>query len=270
MSSRWAFASSLGLVVLAWFPLVIMAGAALTDRTIRLPDGGTSHLNGIELALADRRLAAALAASIAVALPAGLLSTAIVAANLCAFRFASATLGTKSTKLAGAASLAALVVPDLALALGVVLVLGSFGLGPSFAGLVYAHTLLGCLVTLPLALSLTSRIPFTMESAAMDLGCTRTQAAWRVTVPSNRNILAAAFLVSLILSFEDFVLALFVTPPGTTTLPLYVASLVKFRRLPEANALGLGLTIVALATVAALYKLTGVQLRTQGSEGTAR
>lgn len=246
-SGRLTFAA-FALILLTWLPLGFMARGGLAGKNTRSPDGVILQQSGVQLAFGDPRLGDALKVSVVVAFLAGLLTTLIVAINICALRLAAACLASRSVSypLVSAISVGALVIPDLALGVGIALLLAWLGVGRSLVSLVYAHTLLGCLVGMPVALTLTDRVSLAMEMAAMDTGCGKIQAAWRITVPSHRQLFMAVFLLSSILSFEDFVLALFVAPSGVTTLPLYVYSLIKFRRIEEANALGLLLTLFAL------------------------
>jgi putrescine transport system permease protein len=93
-----------------------------------------------------------------------------------------------------------------------------------------------------------------LEAAAMDLGCHRWQAFWRVTLPLLRPGIAAAWLLSFSLSLDDLVIASFTTGPGATTLPMKVYSSVRLGITPEINALStLLLGVVASALLLVHY-----------------
>jgi putrescine transport system permease protein len=59
----------------------------------------------------------------------------------------------------------------------------------------------------------------TLEEAAMDLGAKPHQVFFLVTLPNISQALLAAFLLSFTLSFDDVVIAEFLSGPGVNTLP---------------------------------------------------
>jgi spermidine/putrescine transport system permease protein len=79
---------------------------------------------------------------------------------------------------------------------------------------------------------------FTLLDAARDLGASRWQATRRVLLPLLMPGILAGALLAFTLSIDDYVITFFVSGPGTTTLPLRVASMMKTSRsLPMINAL---------------------------------
>ncbi len=79
---------------------------------------------------------------------------------------------------------------------------------------------------------------FTLIDAARDLGATRTQSVRKVLLPLLLPGVLAGGLLAFTLSIDDYVITFFVSGPGTTTLPLRVASMMKTSRsLPVINAL---------------------------------
>jgi len=73
--------------------------------------------------------------------------------------------------------------------------------------------------------------------AARDLGAREHQALLRVIVPMSMPGIVSAFLIAVTMSLEDFVITFFVSGPGSTTLPLYVYSMIRFGVSPVINAL---------------------------------
>lgn len=95
-----------------------------------------------------------------------------------------------------------------------------------------------------------------LEDAARDLGANSWQVFHRVTLPLIwPGVLGGALLV-FTLSFDDFVVAFFVTGPGASTLPIEIYSMVKRGVTPEINALA---TLILLFSVV----LIGLSLRLQ-------
>jgi len=79
---------------------------------------------------------------------------------------------------------------------------------------------------------------FTLIDAARDLGATRAQAVRKVLLPLLLPGVLAGGLLAFTLSIDDYVITFFVSGPGTTTLPLRVASMMRTSRsLPVINAL---------------------------------
>ena len=92
---------------------------------------------------------------------------------------------------------------------------------------------------------------FTLIDAARDLGATRAQAVRKVLLPLLLPGVLAGGLLAFTLSIDDYVITFFVSGPGTTTLPLRVASMMTTSRsLPVINALStrlIGSTFVRAA-----------------------
>jgi putrescine transport system permease protein len=58
-----------------------------------------------------------------------------------------------------------------------------------------------------------------IEESAMDLGAKPSEVFFLVTLPNIRQALLSAFLLSFTLSFDDVVIAEFLSGPGINTLP---------------------------------------------------
>ncbi|NLM01619.1 MAG: ABC transporter permease [Treponema sp.] len=103
-------------------------------------------------------------------------------------------------------------------------------------------------------LMVTARIDefdFSIIEAAHDLGATDVQTMFKVILPAIMPGVLSGFMMSLTLSLEDFIITFFVSGPGSTTLPLYVYSMIRFGVSPVINALSfimiLGTCIVAFS-----------------------
>ena len=58
------------------------------------------------------------------------------------------------------------------------------------------------------------------------------------------SILLSGFLMAITMSLEDFVITFFVSGPGSTTLPLYVYSMIRFGVSPVINSLSVVMIII--------------------------
>ncbi len=91
-----------------------------------------------------------------------------------------------------------------------------------------------------------------LEEASRDLGATKLQTFWNVTLPYLLPGVVAGALLAFTLSLDDFVITFFTSGPGSTTFPIKIYSMVRFSVTPEVNAastvlIGLTLTLTLLA-----------------------
>jgi spermidine/putrescine transport system permease protein len=63
----------------------------------------------------------------------------------------------------------------------------------------------------------------------------------------------SGMLMAVTMSLEDFVITFFVSGPGSTTLPLYVYSMIRYGVSPVINALSLVL-ILSIMTIALISR----------------
>jgi spermidine/putrescine transport system permease protein len=95
------------------------------------------------------------------------------------------------------------------------------------------------------ALSLDPR----MEEAARDLGASPLGAFWHITVPLLAPAVGAGAMISFALSFDDLIITTFNAGVGSSTLPLYIYSRIRFGVTPEINAIS---TIIVAVTAVLL------------------
>jgi spermidine/putrescine transport system permease protein len=103
-----------------------------------------------------------------------------------------------------------------------------------------------------------------LEEAARDLGASARQAFWRITLPLIMPGVVGGALLAFTLSFDDFVIAFFVTGPGASTLPIEIYSMVKRGVTPEINALA---TLILLASVTLIAAALWLQQRGSNETG---
>ena len=78
---------------------------------------------------------------------------------------------------------------------------------------------------------------YSIVEASHDLGATEVQTMFKVVVPAIMPGILSGFLMAVTMSLEDFVITFFVAGPGSTTLPLYVYSMIRFGVSPVINSL---------------------------------
>lgn len=97
---------------------------------------------------------------------------------------------------------------------------------------------------------------FTLLDAARDLGATRARAVRLVLLPLLFPGVLAGGLLAFTLSLDDYVITFFVSGPGSTTLPLRVAGMMRTSRsLSVINALSTLLIIVTFVLATFSFRL---------------
>jgi spermidine/putrescine transport system permease protein len=91
--------------------------------------------------------------------------------------------------------------------------------------------------------------------AAADLGATPVQAFLKIVLPLATPGIAAGAMLAFVISLDDVVITSFTSGPGSTTLPLYIFSQLRFGVSPSINALStiVLLTALVLLVVGGLY-----------------
>ena len=85
--------------------------------------------------------------------------------------------------------------------------------------IILGHTLLGMAYAMVVVQSRLLEMNRSIEEAAMDLGARPYQVFFLITLPNIFQAILAAFLLSFTLSFDDVVIAEFLSGPGVNTLP---------------------------------------------------
>ncbi len=106
-----------------------------------------------------------------------------------------------------------------------------------------------------------------MEEAARDLGATPVTAFLHVTLPLLAPAVAAGALISFALSFDDLIITSFNAGVGSSTLPLYIYSRIRFGITPEINAIS---TVVVVSTAIVVLGATWYTSRRTRRLATAR
>jgi putative spermidine/putrescine transport system permease protein len=198
-----------------------------------LPNFGSAILTSLELGVAS------VIGSLSLGVPAGI--------GLARHRFRGR--GIIATLL-----LAPLTVPGIALGLAIYVALvavdeqlGSAITG-SMVGLVLAHIMITTPWVVRLCLASLTNHDRAAEEAAASLGANPLIVIWRVTLPAMRTGIIAAALFAFVISFENLELALFLTSPGVTTLPVAVLQYLEYHIDPLVSAVAVA-QIVAVAVL---------------------
>lgn len=170
--------------------------------------------------------------SLPIALACSLFATtlgALAAIGLVRFRFPGrATLETLF--------LTPLLVPHILLGAALYLYYARLGMGASMLTLFLGHLVIATpYVIRSVTAGLVGMDP-RLEEAAISLGANRVQAFLKVTMPLLRSSLLSGAIFAFIISFSDINLALFLSGPDTTSLPVHIFSQLQWESDPTIAA----------------------------------
>lgn len=123
--------------------------------------------------------------------------------------------------------LSPLVVPYIALAIGLLVFFNEASVPLGVSSLVMGHVVLSIPYTILILVPRLERLDVRLEEAARDLGAGTAQTFRLITFPLILPALVSAYLVAFVLSFDEIVVASFIAG-DTTTFPLYLFSQLRF------------------------------------------
>jgi putative spermidine/putrescine transport system permease protein len=154
-----------------------------------------------------------------------------------------------------------LYVPGAVIGISLVLTYNfTYHLTTSMWGLVLAMSL-GTfpLMLTPIVVALKD-LPVIFEEAAACLGATRWQTYRRIVLPLIGPGVSAGLLLCFIIVFNEYLVTLFVHPPGLTTAPLRVFNQIRTAGLaPTTAALAVTMQLISLAAVLLFFRLFGAR-----------
>jgi ABC-type spermidine/putrescine transport system permease subunit II len=148
--------------------------------------------------------------------------------------------------------IAPLILPEIVLAVGLLVSSVAAGVTLGYVTLIAGHVLISVPFTFLIVRASASALNPRLDEAAADLGATGAQIFLRVTLPLLLPAILSGMLLSAVVSFDNFVMSTFVSGVGTTPLPLQIYSMLKSGLTPKINALGtllIALNILAVVLV---------------------
>jgi spermidine/putrescine transport system permease protein len=156
-----------------------------------------------------------------------------------------------------------LTTPEIVMGASLFTLFFNVGVTRGFWTIVIAHTMF-CLSFV--AMTVKARVrgtDWTLEDAAMDLGSAPYRTFWRITMPSIMPGVAAAFLLSLALSIDDYIITSFVAGP-TVTFPRRVFDSARIALPPQVHVLA---TIIMLVAIVIILASTIAGFRREAKHG---
>lgn len=144
--------------------------------------------------------------------------------------------------------LSPMIVPVVILGVGTFLLFSRWHLTGTMTGLVVAHTVLAIPFVIVAVMASARTLDTTLELAAASLGANRWKTFARVTLPLIMPGVVAGALFAFITSWDEIVVAIFMTSPTMRTLPVVIWSQVRTSLDPSLAAAGT--LLVAISTLA--------------------
>jgi spermidine/putrescine transport system permease protein len=153
-------------------------------------------------------------------------------------------------------ALAPAIIPDLALAIGLLALFGLLGVTLSLVSVLLSHVVFGMAFVAAVVIARLGQTDSSLEEASRDLGAGPVSTFTRITLPSLAPAIIAGALLVFTLSLDEFVVAFFTNGPTTPTLPIVIYSMVRFGVTPEINALAALLLLVSFTIVLSAQRIT--------------
>ena len=229
-------ASALVLIAAAIFiflPVVVLVQFSFQDGLVPVPPFKGFSLRWYHKVLEDRRLVEALWNSVAVASLSSLIAT--VLGFLAAYGLARRRTGwNRAVELL---LMAPITVSYLIIGMGLLMTFTMAGVPKSLLAVGIGHVVINLPLAFAICYAQLGEHQVAVERAAEDLGASPLQTLLLITVPMMAPSLAAAFALSVTLSWDEFVIA-FLLSRFDVTLPVVIWSMLRSGLSPELNAVG--------------------------------
>ena len=152
-----------------------------------------------------------------------------------------------------------LLLPEIVLAVATLILFSLIGVQNGMVKLVIAHSAFCTpFAFLPIRARLQG-MSLDLEEASADLYASRWTTFRRVTLPLIFPGVFSGAMLAFLISMDDFITSMMLSSGGTTTLPVYIFSLIRSGTSPELNAIAtlLILASLVLATIALVVAARG-------------
>jgi spermidine/putrescine transport system permease protein len=143
-----------------------------------------------------------------------------------------------------------LILPEIIIGISLLIFFAGIKLQLGLFTIFIAHTSFNLPFVLLIVLSRLEEFDNSIIEAAYDLGAREIDALLKIIIPISMPGIVSGFLTAITLSLEDFVITFFVSGPGSSTLPLFVYSAIRFGVSPVINALSV---VLIMGTVLLVF-----------------
>lgn len=246
---RGLFTWTMVLLTLAFFylPLILLTVFSFNHSKTMVWEGGSLRWYSA-LFLNSPDLWASFGKSIVIALSASLVATLIGSLGAIGIYW----YAIKYKRVVTVLTLLPLLLPEIIMGVSLLIFFSKIGIPLGLFSIFIAHTTFCIPYVFLIMTARLDEFDYSVIEAAYDLGAHEWIVLTKVILPICRPAILASLLMSVTLSLEDFVITFFVAGPGSTTLPLYIYSMIRFGVSPVINALSVvlivGTAIIAVST----------------------
>jgi putative spermidine/putrescine transport system permease protein len=151
--------------------------------------------------------------------------------------------------------LSPMIIPVVVVAIGTYMNFVKWGLTGSVLGLALAHTVLALPFVVVAVSAAARQLDQTYELAAASLGAPPRTVFRRITLPLLAPGVVAGALFAFVTSWDEVVVALFLSSPDVRTMPVLMWTQVRSQVSPELAAVGTLLVAVSMLSVVGLHLL---------------
>ena len=134
---------------------------------------------------------------------------------------------------------------------------------PIMAALLFGHALLVLPYCVRVVGASLNAFDFSIEEAAVSLGCPRWKAFFTVVLPNVRAGIIAGFILAFITSLNDVSVSIFLTGPGISTLPIQLLAHMEQFFDPTIASVSVLLMFVTVAVMAIVERTLGLTFLTK-------
>ena len=146
-----------------------------------------------------------------------------------------------------------LMVPEIVTAVAVLIFFSAIGMNWGLGNVIIAHiTFCIPFAFMPIRARLEG-MDTSLEQAARDLYASEWETFRFVTMPLMMPGIVAGAMLAFVISMDDFIITLMVGGAGSTTLPVYIYSMIRRGLTPEINAVSTVLLLVSVGIVTAYW-----------------
>jgi len=145
-----------------------------------------------------------------------------------------------------------MILPEIIIGVSLSIFFARIGIQLGLTTILIAHISFNLPFVFLMVMARLDEFDFSIIEAAHDLGASEIQTLLKVTIPICMPGIVSGFLTAVTISLEDFVITYFVTGPGSSTLPIYIYSAIRFGVSPVINALSV---VMILGTVILTFAL---------------
>lgn len=153
-----------------------------------------------------------------------------------------------------------MMIPSIVIAIALFYFAAQLGLVATNTGIAIGHVVIALPMVFVILLTTFQGHDWRLDHAAATLGANKLQVLWRVTLPSIKGGLAAAFVIGFLTSFEELTVALFMGGGMKTTIPKQMWDDILLQVSPTLAAAS---TVVLLVVVVLFTAMQAVKPRTK-------